>query len=324
MIKVTIDKNSFNFLVSHITQSWEWGEFRKQTSSIKKVLRLESVENNKITNVFQILFSRVPHLPFTVAYLPRSPFPSEQELEEIKKYCQKEKAIFLKIEPLIGFTVDTGSQFTVGDSILPQHTIYIDLTKSDEDLLKDMHEKTRYNVRLAEKKGVVVKEENSEVGLEKFITILETTEKRQGFYSHTADYYRLLWKNLSAHGICHILNAYVENNVAASIMLFHFKDFLYYPYGGSDTEYRNFMAPQLLHWKAIKLGKKLGAKTYDLWGSYKYTKEESDPFYGIYRLKSGFGGKDVDFPDSIDIPISPLYPIFILANKIRWILLKKR
>ena len=322
IISEVSDPIEFDKYAKHVTQSFEWGEFRAKTPTIKKVLRLGSDRR-----VFQILFSKVPYLPFTIGYLPRSPMPNAEELVEIKKYCQKEKAIFLKIEPLARFTVVTGSQFTVGEPVLPQHTIYIDLTKSDEQLLKEMHEKTRYNIRLAEKKGVVVKEENTQEGLEKFIKILEATEQRQGFYSHTAGYYRLLWKTLHESKIPHILSAYVPNHPnipIASIMLFYFKDFLYYPYGGSKPEFREFMAPQLLHWEAIKLGKKLGCKTYDLWGSYKNTKTESDPFWGIYRLKSGFGGTEIDFPDSVDIPLSPLYPIFITANKFRWALLKLR
>lgn len=318
MIKELTDQIEFNKHASHITQSWEWGEFRSQTPTIKKVLRLGSNDR-----VFQILFSRLPHLPFTIAYLPRCRFPSLEELEEIKKYCREQKAIFLKIEPNQLANGDTIMNYgNKSDPILPQHTIYIDLSKTEEELLKNMHEKTRYNIRLAQKKGVVVKEENSKDGLEKFIAILQATEKRQGFYSHTPNYYRLLWQTLSPHKITHILNAYVNDRLAASIMLFHFKDFLYYPYGGSNTEFREFMAPQLLHWEAMRLGKDLRCKIYDLWGSYKYSKEESDPFYGIYRLKSGFGGAEIDFPDSIDVPLSPLYPAFIVANKLRWILLK--
>ena len=105
-------------------------------------------------------------------------------------------------------------------------------------------------------------------------------------------------------------------------MLIKYEDTLYYPYGGSDPSYREYMAPNLLHWEAIKLGKKLGCKTYDLWGSYKNVKNETDPFWGIYRFKSGFGGTEIDFPPTVDIPLSPLYPIFSLFDSLRWKFLK--
>ncbi len=312
-IRTIDDPETLNKLADHITQSWQWGDFRLTTPNVKRVLRLAS--GNK---AFQIFFHRVPHLPYTVAYLPRSEAPSEQELEEIEKYCKKEKALFLKIEPITECKMQN-VECKIGKPILPRHTIYIDLTLSEEKLLANMHEKTRYNIKLAQKKGVVVKEESSSEALEEFIQLLENTEKRQAFYSHQPNYYRKLWDILSPEKMVYLLSAYVGEKMAASIMLFRFKDTLYYPYGGSDPQFREFMAPNLLHWEAIKLGKKLGCKTYDLWGSYQNKPVESDPWWGIYRFKSGFGGEDITFPETVDIPLSPLYQLYPLADKFRWL-----
>jgi lipid II:glycine glycyltransferase (peptidoglycan interpeptide bridge formation enzyme) len=317
------DQEKCNTLANHIVQSFVWGEFRSKTGTVKKVARLVSDDKK----LFQIFFHKIPHLPYTIAYLPRSLFPSSEELVELKRICAKEKAIFLKVEPS-SLTTDYRLQTTVipAESVLPQHTIHIDLTQSEEQLLSQMHEKTRYNVRLAIKRGVEVKMENTPEGLEKFIEVLEATEKRQGFYSHNPDYYRLLFKVLEPAKMVYILNAYIpatnSQKPIASVMLFRFKDFLYYPYGGSHHEFRQYMTPQLLHWEAIVLGKRMGCKVYDLWGSYKNTPTESDPWWGFYRLKKGFGGKPVDFPPTVDIPLSPLYSLFVLINKLRWLLLK--
>lgn len=326
MVKQITDHKEFNSLAGHITQSWEWGEFRKTVPSIKNVLRLGSFENEKPIKVWQILFSKVPYLGSnSIAYLPRGEMPTNQELEEIKKCCLEEKAVFLKIEPIKEPSDNQTARITqikIGKAILPQHSIYVNLALSEDELLANMHEKARYNIRLAQKKGVVVKEENSTQSLEGFITILEETEKRQGFYSHNSNYYRNLWKHLHGSQMAYLLNAYVDSKIAASIMLFRFKDFLYYPYGGSDYEYRQYMAPQLLHFEAMKLGKKLGCKTYDLWGSYLKSPTENDPWWGFYRLKSGLGGKEISFPDSIDIPLSPLYSPLMLADELRWKLLR--
>lgn len=288
-------------MITHITQSPQWAQFRSTTPNVKKVLEIDGL---------YIYIHKIPYLPFTVAYLPRPDHLNN--LEEMKKACQKDNAIFLKIEPS---TTLPSLQYPVSSSVLPRHTIYIDLTKSEDELLKEMHEKTRYNIKLAIKKGVVVKESQD---IEIFIKLLTETEKRQGFYSHYPDYYRKLFDILKPK----ILVAYVKDTPVAAIMLFVYQDVLYYPYGGSDPKYKEYMAPNLLHFEAMKLGKKMGCKTYDLWGSYKDVKNETDPFWGIYRFKTGFGGTEIDFPPSIDIPLSPLYYPMILTNKIRWIFLK--
>lgn len=287
--------------MTHITQSEEWGKFRSQTANIKKVTRFKD---------WQIFFSKVPFLNSTVAYIPRTIAPTKDELKEIKDVCKKEKALFIKFEPLEEMTVGVKSK-----SILPQHTIYIDLTKSEDELLKDMHEKTRYNIRLAEKKGVVVKEESNP---DKFISLLESTEKRQGFYSHYPSYYQKLWSILRPSKMVYVLSAFPY----AAIMLFKYQDMLYYPYGGSDPKYRDLQAPSLLHFEAMKFGKKLGCKTYDLWGSYRHTPTEQDPWWGIYRFKKGFGGTEITFPNSVDVPLSPLYKPLMLVEDLRWKVLR--
>lgn len=306
MLQEISDPELFDSHASHLTQSWAWGEFRRQTPNVKKVLRLGHKDRH-----FQIFIHHFHHLPLTIAYLPRSPMPTADEIASIRSHLHS--SLFLKIEPTSG-----QSPLPPSSAILPQHTIYIDLTKTETQLLAGMHEKTRYNIHLAEKKSVVVKQENSPAALETFIRLLSQTESRQGFYSHYPDYYRLLWKMMKPI----LLIAYVNEAPAAAIMLLKFKDFLYYPYGGSQTEFREFMAPHLLHWEAIKLGKKLGCKTYDLWGSYKDKKVESDPFWGIYRFKSGLGGSEIDFPSTFDIPLSPLYSFYPALNSLRWTFLK--
>lgn len=282
--------------MAHILQSEEWGKFREQTFNVKKVLKIGSN---------YIYIHRLPYLPFAVAYLPR---PEKLEnLEEIKEACKRENAIFLKIEPI---TEISNSKFQISNSVLPQHTIYIDLTKTEKDLLGKMHPKTRYNILLAQKKGVVVRQNND---IETFIKLLTETEDRQNFYSHKPDYYRKLFAIIKPI----ILTAFLNQIPIATIMLFKYEDFLYYPYGGSDPEYKEYMAPSLLHWEAIKLGKKLGCKIYDLWGSYKEKPDESDPWWGIYRFKKGFGGNEITFPNTIDIPLSPLYSLYPLLEKFR-------
>ena len=309
-------------VATHITQSPAWAKFRLTTPNVKKVVNFNGV---------QIYFHRVPLAPFTVAYIPRAYIKITGDL---KRLCQKEKAIYLKIEPLSPF--DQFDKFVQSRSILPRHTIYVDLTKSEDDLLNDMHEKTRYNIRLAEKKGVMIKENED---IEGFIKLLTRTESRQGFYSHYPNYYRKLWEILKPEKMVYLLSAYLPHEALlaprsfckvgarwgpiAAIMLFKYQDVLYYPYGGSDPNFKEYQAPSLLHWEAMKLGKELGCKVYDLWGTYKNSKDESDPWFGIYRFKSGFGGTEIDFPPSFDVPLSPLYLLFKFTDNLRWLFLKK-
>ncbi len=327
MIKEISDCSEFNRLATHVTQSWEWGEFRSQTATVARVLRLGSFRNEKLQRTFQVFFHKIPGFSKTVGYLPRSMMPNSEELTELEKNCKKNGAVFLKIEPIIENVIATSpdlyrgprnDNWTQGKPILPQHTFYVDLSKSEKELKANLHEKTRYNIGLAVRKGVEVREETSEEGMEKFIAILVETEKRQKFFSHNEDYYRLMWKTMSKTKIIHVLNAYFEGKPTASIVLFKFNDFLYYPYGGSLYEYRHLMSPQLLHWEAIKLGKKLKCKTYDLWGSYKNEPIENDPWWGFYRLKAGLGGTPIDFPQTIDVVLSPLYRILMAAETVRW------
>ncbi|MBI4099955.1 peptidoglycan bridge formation glycyltransferase FemA/FemB family protein [Candidatus Microgenomates bacterium] len=284
--------------MTHILQSREWGEFRAKTPTVKKVLQVGGC---------QIFIHRVPHSPWTVAYLPR---PEKiANLEKIKEACRAERAIFLKVEPLARAVPGNPSE-----PVLPQHTIYIDLTAPEEKLLAAMHEKTRYNIGLATKKGVKITEGEN---LTEFVKLLEKTEERQGFYSHPADYYETLWETLRPAKMVYLLSAVSGQQTAASIMLLRYKDFLYYAYGGSDPEYREMMAPHLLHWEAMRLGKKLDCKVYDLWGSYKNSPDEKDSWWGIYRFKKGFGGREVTFPQTVDIPLSSLYSLYPLAERFR-------
>ncbi len=281
-------------MTEHILQSKEWGEFRQKTPTVKKVLR---IDGNRV------FIHHIPHVLFTVGYLPRPGMVSN--LSRIREACRDERSVFLKIEPL--FTPVPGTPST---PILPQHTIYVDLSLNEEELLAAMHEKTRYNIRLAQKKNVEVTEGEN---LGSFIRLLESTERRQGFYSHPPEYYETLWETLRPSQMVYLLSA----GEMAAIMLLRYKDTLYYVYGGSDPKYRENMAPHLLHWEAMKLGKKLGCQIYDLWGSYKNRPEETDPWWGIYRFKKGFGGKEVTFPPTVDIPLSPLYSLYPLAEKFR-------
>jgi len=150
------------------------------------------------------------------------------------------------------------------------------------------------------------------------------TCRRQKYFGHTPGYHRTIWQSLK-DSTAHILIAYFAGIPLAAYELFYFKDTFYYPYGGSSAEYRNLMAPNLLMWEAIRLGKKLGAKKFDMWGSLPPDYDKTDPWSGFTRFKEGYGTDFVQFSDSYDLVINPLmYKAYNTLYTLRSLLLKLR
>jgi lipid II:glycine glycyltransferase (peptidoglycan interpeptide bridge formation enzyme) len=189
--------------------------------------------------------------------------------------------------------------------------------------MKGFHSKTRYNVRYAKRKGVQVVEDNSNEAFEKYISLTRETVERQGFYAHSEKYHRIMWKYLhqlpiTNHQtpIARLLTARYKNKILTTWIVFSWKNFLYYPYGASTNRYKNLQANSLMMWEAIKYGKKLGLKTFDLWG-----REEGK---GFTRFKEGFNPQVVESLGTWDLVTSPLYYMYRPVEFIRWNFLRLR
>lgn len=323
--------DQFNNLAPHIVQSWEWGQFRLKTNTVPKILRLGAYDGPNLVRAYQIFFHKTPAFNKLIAYLPRSPLPPADDLESIKKSCLENDAVFLKIEPDITEDLKKNDAlikslgFIPGKRILPVHTAVVDLTRSEQEIMGAMHEKTRYNIKVAQKHGVMVLEKNDPESLSYFIKLYDATQKRQGFYAKSGDYIRTLWKTLEPTNMVHLLCAYIPNmsEPLASLMIFNFNDTTYFPYGGWSSEHREMMPNNLLQYEAIRLSKLLGAKKYDFWSSYKDNPVNSDPWYGTYVFKKGFGPSDVHYVGAYDYVFnSTTYSLLNIADKARWALLK--
>jgi len=318
------DTKSFNKLVNYPLQSWEWGKFREKLG--QKVIRLGVWEKDKLVSAFQLFFHQIPYTPFTIGYFPKGPLPNKEIIKFLKGVGQVNKAIFIKLEPNVARDRDRvfkEMELTIGKSIFTKYTSKIDLTLSEEELLAKMHPKTRYNIRLAEKHGVIVKEDNSSKAFEEYLKLLFETTRRQGFYAHSEKFHRLQWQILQPAGISHLLTATYKGEILAAFLLFVFKDTLYYPYGTSTREHKELMAPTLLMWETIKFGKKMGLKEFDLWGDLEPNPSPNHPYYGFHRFKEGFSPKLVEFVGTYDLVINlPLYKIYTLADKLRWKILR--
>jgi len=326
------DHKQFNNLAAHPLQSFEWGEFRKKTGI--KVIRKGFVENKKLDQAFQLTIHPIPHTSFTIGYLPKGVFPTKQLIEELEKIGKTEKCIFIQLEPNVVKDKDNNSSFILRQlSLIPsahplftKYTLEIDLTKSEEEILKNMHPKARYNIKVAQKHGVIVKEEDTKQAFEEYLKLTEETTKRQGFFAHSKKYHELMWETLKAQDTnlltAHLLVARYNAVPLTTWVLFKFHDKLYYPYGASSNEYREVMHSTLEMWEAIRFGKKNKLKTFDLWGAASPNAPESDPWFGFTKFKERFGPERVEFIGSYDLVINPLlYQFYKLADKLRWVFL---
>jgi lipid II:glycine glycyltransferase (peptidoglycan interpeptide bridge formation enzyme) len=340
IINGNFDIKKYNKKAAHPLQSWEWGEARRKTGI--EVLRVGefNVGNRhacSLQNIFQLSFHKIPFTNYKIGYLPRSVFPSKEVLEFLKQEGKERKCIFIKIEPYVKKSEirnpksETNSKFQILNSklqiiksshpLFPNWTIMMDLTRSEEELLKNMKPKTRYNIHLAEKRGVTVCEMTNNQGFEIFSKLYFKTCKRQKYFGHDYHYHRLVFETLKDK-IAHILVAFYKNTPLSAYEIFIFNDVLYYPYGGSSLEYRNFMGANLLMWEAVKFGKKMGAKLFDMWGSLPPNYSQNDPWAGFTRFKEGYGGKFVELVGSYDLVINKsLYSLYNLIYKLRGLFL---
>lgn len=324
-------KKQFDKSAGHIIQSWAWGEFRKKTQVL--VERIGVFKNGKLTSCYQITFHKIPFTNLTVGYLPKSKIPEKQVLNFLFDVAKKHKAIFIKLEPNV--TKDNSEAKRVKEllsntnitqsskRIFAAHTFLIDLTKPEDELLAAMHHKTRYNIKLAQRHGIKIEEANNKKSLEIFLKLQRETANRQKFFVHPDSYYRKMWQTLKPEGMVHLLLAKYKKEILTAWVLFRHDKTLYYPYGGSSDKFKNLMASNLLAWEAIKFGKKLGCEVFDFWGALGQNPDESDPWYGFHRFKAGYGGKLVEYVGTFDLVINkPLYYLFTLLDKIRWLILR--
>lgn len=282
----------------HLLQTGEWGE-------LKAAFGWKPVRIITETSGVQILFRKLP-LGFTVGYIPKLAVSvqqsahSQQLWNEIDVVCKQNHAIFLKLEP------DSWSNSepetwnlklrTSPHNIQPPRTIIIDIKGSEEEILSRMKQKTRYNIRLAEKKGVTVRPWND---LESFHKMMLLTGGRDEFGVHSLEYYRRAYELLHPKQMGELLVAEYEGKPLAALFIARSGNHAYYLYGASTDEERNRMPTYLLQWEAMKWAKACGCEEYDLWGvpdEEEDTLEANfekrhDGLWGVYRFKRGFGGQ---------------------------------
>lgn len=321
----SFDKHTYNSHASHPLQSWEWGQARQNMGL--HIHRAGEYESDRLVHVFQMSIHPLANTPYKIGYLPRSTFPSEPVLAYLQDFASKNGFIFIKIEPYAEEDSAPPAKMRLTKSthaLFPPWTQILDIGQPEEDLLKNMKPKTRYNIRLAQKKGVQVREMSTDEGFEIFQKLYFETCERQKYFGHTKKYHETVWKSLN-EGIAHILVAFYNGIPLAAYELFHFHDVFYYTYGGTSDMHRNLMAANLLMWESILLGKKLGAKKYDMWGSLPPGYDEKHPWAGFTRFKEGYGTSYAHLMDGRDLVVNaPLYTLYNGAYRVRELYLRLR
>jgi peptidoglycan pentaglycine glycine transferase (the first glycine) len=315
----------------HVLQTWAWGELKARFGwHAQRVAAGPACA--------QLLCRRLPGGLGTIAYVPKGPpadFRDEAALrvllEAIRSVAQWQRALCLKIEPnLEDDPALAGRLRAMGfrpspQEIQPRRTLVVDLDAEPGALLEQMKQKTRYNIRLAARKGVTVRV-GDEADLPQFYRLMELTAERDRFGIHSRAYYEAAHHLFVPSGRGCLLLAEHEGQLLAGLVAFAFGDTACYMYGASSDEKRNLMATYLLQWEAILWAREQGCRIYDLWGVPDEEEEtleagfetRSDGLWGVYRFKRGFGGRLVRTIGAWDLVYAPLrYRLYTLA--VRWI-----
>ena len=319
----------------HVLQTSAWGELK--SSFGWEVERVVLRDGPDIVAGAQLLVRRLP-FGLRMAYVPKGPLVDWQDdalcrdmFDGLHRYCHSHHAFALKIEPDLidsptveGWLLENGFVRTP-HRIQPRRTILIDLSPSEDEILRRMKSKTRYNIRLSERKGVRVHEGGRD-DLSSFARLMAVTGRRDGFKVHRPEYYARAYELFVPSGMARLFIATYEGRPLAGLMAFAFGGRAWYMYGASGDQHRNRMPTYALQWAAICWAKERGCRFYDMWGVPDEDEEtleanfarRSDGLWGVYRFKRGFGGQLVRYIGAFDFVYNmPVYRLYRLAIRLR-------
>ncbi|MBM3144219.1 MAG: peptidoglycan bridge formation glycyltransferase FemA/FemB family protein [Chloroflexi bacterium] len=285
---------------AHFLQTSAWAE-------LKAIFGWESARVADGENGAQVLFRRLP-MGVSLAYIPKGPLGAivgwEGFWPEVDELCRQRRAVFVKVEP--DLEQGEADSFWAGapppgfrlspQAIQPLRTLTIDLRPDEEAILARMKQKTRYNIHLAARKGVVVHPSSD---IDTFYKLINITGERSEFGVHSLGYYRRAYEIFHPRGQCELLQAEYQGEPLAALMVFTNGQRAWYLYGASSEQERNRMPTYLLQWEAMRWARQRGCALYDLWGVPDCEEAEleeqftgrNDGLWGVYRFKRGFGGE---------------------------------
>lgn len=307
----------------HVLQSSAWGRVKAVSGWSPRRLLLE--ERGVPRAAALVLRRRVPLLGAPVLYVPQGPLLGSQDallraavLEALEREAREERAILVKIDPDVaaedGGFVDLLARrgWRRGEDVQFRNTVLVDLGVEEGTLLARMKPKTRYNIRLAERRGVQVRA-GTDADLVAFYELYRATGRRDGFLTRPLAYYRTVWRTFLEADLGRLWLAEHQGELLAGLFLVRFGPTAWYLYGASADRKRELMPNYLLQWQAMRWAREAGCTTYDLWGAPERL-EEGDPLWGVYRFKEGFGGRFVARVGAYDFAARPaLYLLFTWA-----------
>jgi peptidoglycan pentaglycine glycine transferase (the first glycine) len=312
----------------HILQSWTWGQFKSRHGwTASRLVFEEAGQVVAAASVLQRKLPRLPVSILYASKGPALDWEDSDRahrvLAELERLARQRRALFVKIDPDVYFPEKSTTPLTDAASNLgapngtflsrpgcaPQtahllaergwclsdeqiqfrNTVLLDLRGAEAELLAAMKQKSRYNVRLAGRRGVTVRR-GMAADMDTFYRLYRDTAQREGFLIRPIDYYLDAWGSFLERDKAHLLLAEVEGEAVAGLILFTFGPTAWYMYGASSGLHRKLMPNNLLQWEAIRQAKAVGCILYDLWGAPERL-DNSDPMWGVVRFKLGLGGR---------------------------------
>ena len=305
---------------THILQSNLWEKFKNSYGT----------EAVRVGNIFYTKH-KIPFSPHYYGYCPRvNPF--DIDFEKLEESLKRNSCVAVHFD-VPNVTKDAREaeeaiRIFENNCVLSQRdefakgNFFMDLTKSEDEILTSMHKKHRYNIGLAQRKGVSVRESTDDKDFDLFFDLYWETGQRQKFFARSRPYLEKVWKTFREAGCAYMLIAEYDGKPLSAWMLLIYDGVLYYPYGGSTDKDKEVQSSCLLGWEAIKFGKKMGCKLFDMWGASEDMSNKDDPYYGFSLFKEKFGATHVSYIPSYDFVVNePVYKMFNVANSIRWKLL---
>jgi lipid II:glycine glycyltransferase (peptidoglycan interpeptide bridge formation enzyme) len=319
----------------HILQTVAWGELKRRTGWVPLRFLLEDVRTGEPRGALSALLRRLP-LPgrsLYLAYAPRGPvidYGDEAAMAALFRSAsdalRRRGAIALKIDPDIpsarqdvvdrlgrcGFRrMGRGLGF---EGVQPRFVFRLPLDGPPDVIRASFHPKTRYNIRLAERRGVEVREAASPDDMAVFYRILLETARRDRFLVRAESYYRDMWELLIEPGLARLFLADHEGETLAGTIAFILGDKAWYVYGASSNTRRDVMPNYLLQWTMIQWALKNGCTLYDFRG-VSGNLDPADPLYGLYRFKKGFAAELTEFIGEFDLVLRPaLYRLYSVGE----------
>jgi len=316
----------------HLLQTSRWGALKARFGW--GVERVALTDGDAIVAGAQVLYRSLP-FGLTLAYVPKGPLVDWDDktavralLAALRQGARQRRAFCLKLEPdLLDDPAQAARLVRHGlrsspQTVQPRSTILIDLDREEDEILARMKSKSRYNIRLAARKGVIIRD-GTACDLPAFQSLLEETARRDNFVVHSAEYYRVAYDLFVPSGHARFLLATYQDTILAGIMVSVLGRKALYLYGASGSTHRNLMPNYLLQWEAIRLAKRRGCLTYDTWGIPDEDEEvlereflkRSGGLWGVYRFKRGFGGRVVRYLGACDdVYLRPLYWLYNQAD----------